>query len=135
MTAVNDKAEKSRRIMVTLQQLHRIEQWKMAELERRLADLEKMQVDLISALNDTNALHGLFIDNTARRLSSTAEEAERVMREKEAHALKLKEHAARVKMTERLTQAHDQEAGREKEAKELMEVVEQAVGRKPASLP
>lgn len=135
MTAVNDKADKSRRIMETLQQLHRIEQWKMADLERRLADLEKMQVDLISALNDTNALHGLFIDNTARRLSSTAEEAERVARAKEAHALKLKEHAARVKMTERLTLAHDQEAAREKEAKELMEVVEQAVGRKPASLP
>ena len=37
-----------------------------------------MQVELIEALNDTNALHGLFIDATARRLSSIAEEAEGV---------------------------------------------------------
>lgn len=132
---VKKKAAKTRRILETLEQLHRIEQWKMADLERRLADLEQMQVDLISALNDTNALHGLFIDNTARRLGSTAEEAARVAREKEAHALKLKEHAARVKMTERLSEAHDREAAREEEAKELMEVVEQAVGRKPTSLP
>ena len=49
----------------------------MADLERRLADLDAMQVELIGALNDTNALHGLFIDATARRLSSIAEEAER----------------------------------------------------------
>ena len=56
-----------------------------------------MQIELIGALNDTNALHGLFIDATARRLSSIAEEAERVGREKEMQSLKLKEHARRVK--------------------------------------
>ena len=50
-------------------------------------------MELISALNETNALHGLFIDATARRLSTTAEEAERVAREKEAQSLKVKAHA------------------------------------------
>ena len=67
------KAEKSRRILVALEQLHRVEQWKMADLERRLAELEQEKVELIGALNDNDALHGLFIDATARRLSSTAE--------------------------------------------------------------
>jgi hypothetical protein len=129
------KAEKAERILAAEEQLHRIEQWKMSDLERRLADLEAMQVELISALNDTNALHGLFIDTTARRLSSIAEEAERVGREKAVQALKLKEHATRVKVCERLALERAQDFEREKEGKELLDVVEQFVGRKGTSLP
>jgi hypothetical protein len=129
------KADKARRVLVALEQLHRVEQWKMADLEQRFAELEKEQLELIGALNDTNALHGLFIDTMARRLSSTAEEAERVAREKEAQALVLREHAARVKISERLTLSREQEALREQEAKDLMDVVEQTVGNKRTSLP
>jgi hypothetical protein len=130
-----NKADKARRILAALEQLHRVEQWKMADLEQRLAELEQAQVELIGALNDSNALHGLFIDATARRLSTTAEEAERVARAKEVQALKLKEHAARVKMSERLTLDREQDAVREREAKELMDIVEQTVNGKPTSLP
>ena len=102
MSPVKGRAEKAARILAAEEQLHRIEQWRMADLERRLAKLETMQIELICALNDTNALHGLFIDTTARRLSSAAEEAELVGREKAAQALRLKEHAARVKLCQRL---------------------------------
>jgi hypothetical protein len=127
--------DKSRRILSTEQQLHRMEQWKLADIERRLADLEAMQMELIGALNDTNALHGLFIDTMARRLSSIAEEVARVAREKERQAMILKEHATRVKVCERLAQEHRQEYEQEKEGKELLEIVEQFVGRKRTSLP
>jgi len=129
------KAEKAARILAAQEQLHRIEQWKMSDIERRLADLEAMQVELISALNDTNALHGLFIDTTARRLSSIAEEAERVGREKAVQALKVKEYATRVKICERIAVERAQEFEREKEGKELLDIVEQFVGRKGTSLP
>ncbi|MBX9589529.1 MAG: hypothetical protein K2X43_09505 [Hyphomonadaceae bacterium] len=129
------EVDKAHRILAAEQQLHRIEQWRQAELESRLAELEATQVELIGALNDTNALHGLFIDATARRLSSIAEQAERVGREKEAQALKLKEHAARVKVCERLALEHEQEFAREKEGKELLDIVEQFVGRGRTSLP
>lgn len=128
-------ADKSRRILAAEQQFHRIEQWKLVDLERHLADLDAMQVGLIGALNDTNALHGLFIDATARRLSSIAVEAERVGREKETQSLKVKEHARRVKICERLALERELDFAREKEGKELLDVVEQFVGRKPTSLP
>jgi len=127
--------DKARRILAAEQQLHRIEQWKLADLERRLAELDAMQVELIEALNDTNALHGLFIDATARRLSSIAEEAERVGREKEAQSLTLKAHATRVKVCERLAHEYRQDFELEKEGKALLDIVEQFVGRKPTSLP
>ena len=56
-------------------------------------------------------------------------------REKDVQALKLKEHATRVKICERLAVAREQEFEREKEGKELLDVVEQFVGRKRTSLP
>jgi hypothetical protein len=127
--------DKARRILAAEQQLHRIEQWKLADIERRMADLDTQQVELIGALNETNALHGLFIDATARRLSSIAEEAERVGRERDGQALKLKEHGTRVKMCERLALDRQLEFEREKEGKALLDVVDQFVGRKRTSLP
>jgi hypothetical protein len=132
---VKKQVDKARRILAAAQQLHRIEQWQMANLERRLAELDAMQLELINALNDTNALHGLFIDATARRLSSIAEEAERVARAKEAQSLKVKEHATRVKMCERLALDREQEFERHKEGKDLLETVELVVDRRRTSLP
>jgi uncharacterized coiled-coil protein SlyX len=129
------QVEKVRRILAAESQLYRIEQWKMAELERRLAELEALQVELIGALNDTNALHGLFIDTTARRLGSVGEEAERVRRERAAQSLVLKEHATRVKGCERLLRESELSFEREKESKELLDVVEQHVSGKRTSLP
>jgi hypothetical protein len=122
-------------MLAAQQQLHRIEQWKMADLQRRLGDLEVSQLELISALNDTNALHGLFIDTMARRLSSLAEEAERVAREKNAQSLKLTDHAARVRIAERLAEAIALDMQREDERKELLDIVEQVLNRKGTSLP
>jgi uncharacterized coiled-coil protein SlyX len=122
-------------MLAAQQQLHRIEQWKMADLQRRLGDLEVSQLELISALNDTNALHGLFIDTMARRLSSLAEEAERVAREKNAQSLKLTDHAARVRIAERLAEAIALDVQREDERKELLDIVEQVLNRKGTSLP
>jgi hypothetical protein len=129
------RVDKVRRILAAEAQLYRIEQLKMAALERRTAELETTQVELIAALNDSDALHGLFIDTTARRLSSISEEAERVRRDKTAQGLILKEHATRVKMSERLFREHAKEFEREREGKELLDVVEQFVGRKLTSLP
>jgi hypothetical protein len=129
------RVDKVRRILAAEAQLYRIEQLKMAALERRAAELEATQVELIAALNDSDALHGLFIDTTARRLSSISEEAERVRRDKASQGLILKEHATRVKVSERLFREHAKEFEREREGKELLDVVEQFVGRKPTSLP
>jgi hypothetical protein len=132
---MSKRSEKARRVLSAQQQLLRIEQWKVAELQRRLAALEASQVELIGALNDTNALHGLFIDATARRLGSLAEEAERVAREAHTQSLKANEHAARVRIADRLAQAIVEDEERAAERKELMEIIEQVVNLGRTSLP
>jgi uncharacterized coiled-coil protein SlyX len=132
---MDDRARKSRRILAAQQQLHRIEQWRMAQLQGRLAELEAAQLELIGALNDTNALHGLFIDTMARRLGSLAEEADRVAREKDAQSIELAEHAIRVRLADRLAQTIALEGAREEERKQLLDIVEQFINRKSTSLP
>ncbi len=132
---MQDRAAKARRILAAQQQLHRIEQWKLAELQRELADLTSAQMEIISALNDSNALHGLFIDTTARRLGTLAEEAERVTRKKNDQSLRTTEHAVRVRASERLEQAVTHELERELEGKELLDIIEQFLANKVTSLP
>ena len=132
---MRDRAAKAQRILAAQQQLHRIEQWKLAELQRELAELTSAQLEIISALNDNNALHGLFIDATARRLGTLAEEAERVSRKTTDQSLRTTEHAVRVRASERLEQAVAQELQRGLEGKELLDIIDQYLANKVTSLP
>lgn len=132
---MQDRVRKSRRILAAQQQLLRIEQWKLAEIERELSDLTSAQVEIIGALNDSDALHGLFIDTRARRLSTLAEEAERVARRKNDQSLTMGVHAARVHVAERLAHSVLQDAEREEERKELLDIIEQHLANKRTSLP
>ncbi len=132
---MQDRAAKARRILTARQQLHRIVQWKLAELQRELADLTSAQLEIISALNDNDALHGLFIDATARRLGTLAEAAERVTRKATDQSVRTTEHAVRVRASERLERAVAQELERELEGKELLDIIEQYLANKGTSLP
>lgn len=132
---MDNRVRKSRRILSARQQLHRIEQWKLAQLQARVAELETEQIELIGALNDTNALHGLFIDTMARRLGSLAEETGKVTIEKDAKASELAEHAVGVKLAEQLAKAVAQEVHSEEERKRLLDVIDQFVTWNSTSLP
>jgi hypothetical protein len=131
---MQDRAAKSKRVLAAQQQLHRVEQWKLADLQGRLADLNAAQIDTISALNGSE-LHGLFIEATARRLRSLAEEAQRVMLDKDKQSIKTSEHAGRVRAAERLAHALQIELDREIERKELMEIIDQYLTNNRTSLP
>ena len=49
--------------------MHRLAEWKLAELDREKAELAAGQEQLVGALNDDSALQGLFVEAMARRLS------------------------------------------------------------------
>lgn len=124
-------ARRAHRMLALQQQLHRIEEWKLAELRGSLAGLEASQRDLVGALNEDDALQGLFIDALARRLRSLAEEAARVNREAEAQAARLTEHAARKLCAERLVATVDRQTERAIANKELLDIIER-LSRPPA---
>src|SRR4029453_10288889 len=103
------QARKIHRILAVQQQLYRIEEWKLADLERTLERLEVSQREGIGALNEDDALQGLFLDAMARRLQSLGEEASRVGQQRDEQSARLLEHGARKVCAERLAETLDQE--------------------------
>ena len=122
------QARKIHRILDVQQQLYRIEEWKLADLERTLERLEASQQDVIRALNEDDALQGLFIDAMARRLRSLGEEASRVGQDKDAQSARLLEHGARKVCAERLAEAVDRQVVRAADKTQLLDIIERFVG-------
>jgi hypothetical protein len=122
------EARKVHRLLALQRQLHRIEEWKLAGLESALGELAASQQGLIRALNEDDALQGLFLDATARRLQSLAEEASRVAVEKSAQSARLLDQAARKVCAERLAQAVDRKVAEAAERKQLMDAIERVIG-------
>ena len=65
---MSTREQRTRRVLALQVQLHRVEHWKLLDLQRRGAELDAQRRELIAALNDSDALQGLFLDATARRL-------------------------------------------------------------------
>jgi len=118
------RVRKVHRMLSVQRQLHRIEQYGLAELRGRLEQLDAEQQALIAALNEDDALQGLFIDGTARRLKSLSEAASKTAEESEAQAARLLEQSGRLACAERLAEAADVDALRAGERKALTETIE-----------
>ncbi len=132
---IEKRARRAQRLIGVLTQLHRVEEQKKIELERRFQALEESQEDVIRALNKDDALHGLFIDTTARLLRNLAQEAQRVAEARDAQSRKLLDHAAKVKTAERLHDSLGQTSARIRRENELREAIERYVRSRGASLP
>ena len=125
---MSSQARKIHRILGVQQQLFRIEEWKLADLERTLEQVGASERELIRALNEDDALQGLFIDALARRLRALAEEASRVGQDRDVQSARLIEHAARKICAERLAEAVDRQVLRATDKKELIDTIERCVG-------
>lgn len=127
------RTQKAHRILNVLKQLHTIEEFKKLELQRRLAELEDSQHEVIHALNTDDALHGLFIDQTARFLQSLAKEADKVARAKDEQSKRLLENASKMKQAERLKEALLLVERRTQSETELADIIEQHASKTNAS--
>jgi hypothetical protein len=115
---------KVHRMLAVQQQLHRIEEWRLAELRARLDELAADQKELIAALNEDDALQGLFIDSMARRLQSLSEAASATGKDTQLQAVRLLEQASRLICAERLAKAADLQELRSNEKSDLAEAIE-----------
>jgi hypothetical protein len=129
------RAKKIRRIVRAQEQLKLAEEWRLRSLEGQLADATISERELLTSLGTDNALHGLFLDATVRRLRTVAEEVERLKKQRERQSRKLLASATRLKSAEQLSAAAEHESRREIEKKELLDLIEQLVNRADASLP
>ena len=125
---MSTREQRTRRVLALQVQLHRVEHWKLLDLQRRGAELDSQRRELIAALNDSDALQGLFLDATARRLMSIAREADEVGREERLQIARVREHAVRVACAERLSETVAGQAARADEKRALREVIDRLVG-------
>ena len=125
---MSTRAQRTRRVLALQEQLHRVAHWKLLDLRRRAAELDAQRRELIAALNDCDALQGLFLDATARRLMSIAQEADKVEREELLQTTRVGEQARRVACAQRLSETVDRQAEREDEKRALLEVIDRLVG-------
>jgi hypothetical protein len=131
---MKDRARAAERIVNVQKQLHRIEELKYAQIQQKLAQAETDQLELTRALSEDEALHGLFVDMTVRRLIALRQEAARLGVELEEQAKALIEHGGRLKNAERLRDDLGVEVRRVDERKELERILEVTLARGDASL-
>lgn len=129
------RAERAQRMLHVLKQLHRIEEFKKIELQHRLAELEHSQHEVILALNTDDALHGLFVDTTAKFLTSLAKEAQKVAEAKEVQSQRLLEQTSKLKHAERLNKVITHETRKAESERQLLEAIERAARRSDTSSP
>jgi len=129
------RAQKIKRIVRAQEQLKLAEEWRLRSLDGQLADAWVSERELLTSLRTDNALHGLFLDATVRRLRTVAEEVERIRKQQERQSRKLLASAIRLKSAEQLSAAAERDSRREIEKKELLDLIEQLVNRADASLP
>lgn len=131
-----DRLAKVQRIQSVQATMHRLAEWRLAELQRHERELAERQQEMIHALNGDQRLHGLFVSAMARRLKALAGEEERTRAAREAQADRVLDEAKRLKRTERLVDRVEIEHRREAEKHELQRLIE-GLGARPrdASLP
>lgn len=129
------RVQRAQRLFQVLTKLHTIEEQKKIALQRRFDELEKSQEEVIKALNTDDALHGLFVDTTAKLLRNMAQEAHRVAEARDLQTRKLLDRATKMKTVERLKENLEISTRRIRQENELREIIERYVGRQTASLP
>jgi hypothetical protein len=132
---MQNRLKKVERVLAVQEQLHRLAQWRMAALDREKADNADGQVDLLSALNDDNQLHGLFIDAMTRRLTALARDAERLERARRVMEQQLSEEGLKLKRTEKMTDRVRRDYVRGRDKRLFQDLLETLAKARDASLP
>lgn len=129
-----DRQKRVQRILKVQEQLHQAEAWRLAEMQQHLNALEQDQHDLISSLNAQDALQGLFMDATVRRLKSLADQARTAEVLKEEQAQRVLEVGAQLGAAERLFDKVTKDVERAQEERQLTEATERVAAQAPGTL-
>lgn len=131
---MKDRVKAAERIVDVQKQLHRIEEVKYAQIQQKIARAEQDQLELTEALSADDALHGLFVDVTVRRLIGLRQAVAQLGEELKEQAKALIAHGGRLKNAERLKDSLDVEIRRIDERKDLERILEVTLARDHASL-
>lgn len=129
-----DRLQRVQRILDVQEQLHKVEQYRLAEVQQHLAHLVQDQQSLISSLNAEDGLQGLFIDAAVRRLRSLAEQEQATSLTQHEQERRTREVGAKVGVAQRLFDVAAQQARRAEEAVQLADTVERVAAQAPRKI-
>lgn len=121
---MRDRVKSLKRILDVQKHLHDKEELKYVRLQQKVRSCQDEQRALTEALSSEDALRGLFMDVTVRRLQALRAEERRLEPHLEAQGRIVREHGGRVRNSERLKEALEQELARVEDREELERLLE-----------
>lgn len=131
---VQARLQRVERIVRVQQQLHRAEEWKLAEIQAHIDTIERDQQDLIGLLNSDIGLRSLFADTAVKRLRSLAEQSVQAQTQRQIQLHKVIEAGSRLKAAERLLERARRAARRAEEEAQLREATERLSWQAPGKI-
>jgi hypothetical protein len=128
------RSQSAKRMLEVQKHLHSIEELKYLRLKQQIDKCETEQRELTEALSSEDALHGLFLDMSVRRIQALKQEAIRLMPLLQKQERVLVDHGGRIKNTERLVKELEYEEQRAEERSDLEEILEVMLAKSSASL-
>lgn len=128
------RSQSAKRMLEVQKHLHSIEELKYLRLKQQIDKCESEQRELTEALSGEDALLGLFLDMSVRRIQALKQEEVRLIPLLQKQARVLVDHGGRIKSTERLVEELEYEERRAEERSDLEEVLEVTLARGRASL-
>jgi hypothetical protein len=128
------RSQNAKRMLEVQKHLHSIEELKYLRLKQQIDKCETEQRELTEALSSEDALHGLFLDMSVRRIQALKQEEIRLMPLLQKQARVLVDHGGRIKNTERLVKELEYEERRDEERSDLEEILEVMLAKRSASL-
>jgi hypothetical protein len=128
------RSQNAKRMLEVQKHLHSIEELKYLRLKQQIDKCETEQRELTEALSSEDALHGLFLDMSVRRIQALKQEGIRLMPLLQKQARVLVDHGGRIKNTERLVKELEYEERRDEDRSDLEEILEVMLAKSSASL-
>lgn len=130
---MRDRVKNLKRVLKVQKQLHALEELKYVRLQQKVLQCQEEQRDLTNSLSSDDALHGLFLDMTVRRVQALRLEEARLAPLVETQLRVLSEHSARLSNSERLSAELGEELKRNDERLELEQLLEAGFAQSGAS--
>lgn len=132
---MKQRLQSIRRVLAVQDQLRRMAEWKLADIERQLADVRQAQVDLDHFVDRAHPIGGLLLGVVTTQRRRLADRAAQLKEAKAKQAQRLLEASRSFKLAENLEGRVDEDDRRRREKAEIAELIDRAVQPRGASLP
>lgn len=129
------RAKRARAILNAQHLMQRIEERRLADLKRRKSALDETEQRLKGLIDADDTLQALLTFMCLRSINGVQKEKHRLSAQSQSQTERLIEQTVRAKVAERISEAADLDAQRERDKQELDDIIERCLSGGVARLP